>query len=191
MCLIILTTVLGLSTLLTAEPNLPLFTAADTISDLLRDAPDPTFEQYARLLAYGVPTATRIDVLPPDRARLWADDSPLRCILITHGGLLRHILKSNTNLRQYLDTLRVAFNDESQQGGQTGFTITAANLPSDCLQVDRGEVLNAALLNRLSSKAVAFLGAPHYDQWLSSWKVFENTVPYSCLKWRMEKPRGR
>lgn len=48
--LIVVTTVLGL-TLPTAEPNLPLFTAADTVSDLLRDATDETRAQYLQQLS--------------------------------------------------------------------------------------------------------------------------------------------
>lgn len=59
MLLIVLTTVLGLPTLLTAEPNLPLLTAAAMISDLLLDAPEFTKDQYARILAYGVPAPNK------------------------------------------------------------------------------------------------------------------------------------
>ena len=40
--LVLVSTVLRLPTVLTAEPNLPLATAAETISDLLRDAPEET-----------------------------------------------------------------------------------------------------------------------------------------------------
>lgn len=58
--LIIAATVLNLPTLLTAEPNLPLLTAPENISDLLRDG----LAQYARILAQNVPKSTSIDVLP-------------------------------------------------------------------------------------------------------------------------------
>ena len=86
-----------------------------------------------------------------------------------------HILKSNANLRHHLREVRVAFSDEFQQGGQAGFTVVAANLPPDCLQVDigdqeqtktgtGGESLKEALLRRLSCKAVAFLGGPEPRQ---------------------------
>ena len=57
MMLVIATSILGIPTLLTAEPNLPLYTAADTICDLLREASDPVRAQYARLLAQNIPVA--------------------------------------------------------------------------------------------------------------------------------------
>ena len=56
--LVLVSTVLQLPTVLTAEPNLPLATAAETISDLLRDAPAESRAAYARVLAYGVPKLT-------------------------------------------------------------------------------------------------------------------------------------
>ena len=62
--LVLVSTVLQLPTVLTAEPNLPLATAAETISDLLRDAPEESRAAYARVLAYGVPKLIPIDVLP-------------------------------------------------------------------------------------------------------------------------------
>ena len=75
--LVLVSTVLQLPTVLTAEPNLPLATAAETISDLLRDAPEESRAAYARVLAYGVPKLTPIDVLPIDRPKLFQADSPL------------------------------------------------------------------------------------------------------------------
>ena len=45
--LVLVSTVLQLPTVLTAEPNLPLATAAETISDLLRDAPAESRAAYA------------------------------------------------------------------------------------------------------------------------------------------------
>ena len=83
--LVLVSTVLRLPTVLTAEPNLPLATAAETISDLLRDAPDETKSAYARVLAYSVPKLTPIDVLPIDRPKLFQSDSPLMCLILTHG----------------------------------------------------------------------------------------------------------
>ena len=81
--LVLVSTVLRLPTVLTAEPNLPLATAAETISDLLRDAPDETKAAYARVLAYNVPKLIPIDVLPIDRSKLFQSDSPLLCLILT------------------------------------------------------------------------------------------------------------
>ena len=66
--LVLVSTVLRLPTVLTAEPNLPLATAAETISDLLRDAPDETKSAYARVLAYSVPTFSPLTVQSSSRA---------------------------------------------------------------------------------------------------------------------------
>ena len=38
-----------------------------------------------------------------------------------------------------MKTVRLAFNDESQQGGQAGYTVLGANLPSNCLQCLTGD----------------------------------------------------
>ena len=86
MMLVVATSILRMTTLLTAEPNLPLSTAADTICDLLADAPDTTRAQYARLLAQNIPVSTRIDYGQEDRANLFQEGSPLRCVLITQWG---------------------------------------------------------------------------------------------------------
>lgn len=53
--LVLFTSVLGLRTVLTADPNLPLATAADNISDLLRDSHQDIRSQYARCLAQNIP----------------------------------------------------------------------------------------------------------------------------------------
>ena len=84
MLLIVLTTVLGLPTLLTAEPNLPLLTAAATISDLLLDAPEFTKDRYARILAYGVP--------PPNKKKLslGCEPSPGSYYVSFFGGVYEH-----------------------------------------------------------------------------------------------------
>ena len=172
--LVIATSILGIPTLLTAEPNLPLFTAADTICDLLRDAPDPTRAQYARLLAQNIPVSTSIDYGQEDRANLFQDGSPLRCVLITQGGLLRQLCHSYSHLSNFIKKVRLAFNDESQQGGKAGFTVIGANLPCSCLQCltgdqeqtkagTGGEKLQEALVDQLAHKAIGFLGGskPH------------------------------
>ena len=113
MMLVVATSILGIPTLLTAEPNLPLFTAADTICDLLRDAPDTTRAQYARLLAQNIPVSTSIDCGQEDRANLFQDGSSLRCVLITQGGLLRQLCHSNSHLSNFIKKVRLAlFNDE-------------------------------------------------------------------------------
>ena len=78
MMLVVATSILGIPTLLTAEPNLPLYTAADTICDLLREASESTRRQYARLLAQNIPVSTSIDYDQKDRANLFQENSPLR-----------------------------------------------------------------------------------------------------------------
>ena len=70
MMLVVATSILGIPTLLIAEPNLPLYTAADTICDLLHDASDPVRAQYARLLAQNIPVSTPIDYDQEHRANL-------------------------------------------------------------------------------------------------------------------------
>ena len=121
----LVSTVLRLPTVLTAEPNLPLATAAETISDLLRDAPDETKSAYARVLAYSVPKLTPIDVLPIDRPKLFQNDSPLMCLILTHGTVLRDLVRDYPQIRTFLEACRLAINDESQQGGHAGFAILA------------------------------------------------------------------
>ena len=165
--LVLVSTVLRLPTVLTAEPNLPLATAAETISDLLRDAPDETKSAYARVLAYSVPKLTPIDVLP----KLFQSDSPLMCLILTHGSVLRDLCRDYPQIRTFLEACRLAINDESQQGGHAGFTILATCLLRECLQIftgDReqtragtgGDQLRESLLKRLSHKSIGFLGGP-------------------------------
>ena len=169
MMLVVATSILGIPTLLTAEPNLPLYTAADTICDLLRDAPEPTRAQYARLLAQNIPVSTPIDYGQEDRANLFQENSPLRCVLITQGGLLRQLCHSYSHLSTFIKKVRLAFNDESQQGGKAGFTVIGANLPCSCLQCltgdqeqtkagTGGEKLQEALVDQPAHKAIGFLG---------------------------------
>ena len=172
--LVVATSILGIPTLLTAEPNLPLYTAADTICDLLSDASDPVRAQYARLLAQNIPVSTPIDYGQEDRANLFQENSPLRCVLITQGGLLRQLCHSYSHLSAFIKKVRLAFNDESQQGGKAGFTVIGANLPCSCLQCltgdqeqtkagTGGEKLQEALVDQLAHKAIGFLGGskPH------------------------------
>ena len=99
-------TVLRLPTVLTAEPNLPLATAAETISDLLHDAPEETKAAYARILAYGVPKLTPIDVLPLDRPKLFQADSPLLCLILTHGSVLRDLCSIPVDLQSTMNRNR-------------------------------------------------------------------------------------
>ena len=169
--LVLVSTVLQLPTVLTAEPNLPLATAAETISDLLRDAPEESRAAYARVLAYGVPKLTPIDVLPIDRPKLFQADSPLMCLILTHGSVLRDLCRDYPQLRSFLEACRLAINDESQQGGHAGFTILATCLARACLQIftgDReqtragtgGDLLRESLLQRLAHKGIGFLDGP-------------------------------
>ena len=139
MMLVVATSILGIPTLLTAEPNLPLYTAADTICDLLREASESTRRQYARLLAQNIPVSTSIDYGQEDRANLFQENSPLRCVIITQGGLLRQLCHAYSPLSTFIKKVRLAFNDESQQGGKAGFTVIGANLPCSCLQCLTGD----------------------------------------------------
>ena len=168
---IILSTVLGLPTLISSEPNLPLATAADTICDLLQDAPPATLQQYARCLAGSLTATTPIDYIAADRAQLFKDDSPLRCLILTHGFALRHLCTTYSAIPDFIAKVRLSIIDEGQQGGQAGFTALAANLPRFCLQIltgDKeqtragtgGDPLKEALLSRLAQKAIGFLGGP-------------------------------
>ena len=174
MMLVVATSILGIPTLLTAEPNLPLYTAADTICDLLREASESTRRQYARLLAQNIPVSTSIDYGQEDRANLFQENSPLRCVIITQGGLLRQLCHAYSPLSTFIKKVRLAFNDESQQGGKAGFTVIGANLPCSCLQCltggqeqtkagTGGEKLQEALVDQLAHKAIGFLGGskPH------------------------------
>ena len=166
--LVLVSTVLRLPTVLTAEPNLPLATAAETISDLLRDAPDETKSAYARVLAYSVPKLTPIDVLPIDRPKLFQSDSPLMCLILTHGSVLRDLCRDYPQIRTFLEACRLAINDESQQGGHAGFTILATCLLRECLQIftgDReqtragtgGDQLRESLLKWMASESLLIL----------------------------------
>ena len=190
MMLVVATSILGIPTLLTAEPNLPPYTAADTICDLLSDASDPVRAQYARLLAQNIPVSTPIDYGQEDRANLFQENSPLRCVLITQGGLLRQLCHSYSHLSAFIKKVRLAFNDESQQGGKAGFTVIGANLPCSCLQCltgdqeqtkagTGGEKLQEALVDQLAHKAIGFLGGskPHLPSSML-FSLFNQGSPY-------------
>ena len=170
--LILVTSVLGLRTVLSADPNLPLATAAENISDLLRDAHQNIRSQYARCLAQNIPKTTDIDVLSVDRSSLFQPDSLLRCLLVTQGSILRDATSAHPLFTSFLILCLLAINDEAQQGGQSGFTILAALLSRFCLQIftgDReqtrtgtgGDFLKEELLKRLSHKNIGFLGKPN------------------------------
>ena len=126
---------------------------------------------YARVLAYGAPKLTPIDVLPIDRPKLFQADSPLMCLILTHGSVLRDLCRDYPELRSFLEACRLAINDESQQGGHAGFTILATCLARACLQIftgDReqtragtgGDLLRESLLQRLANKGIGFLDGP-------------------------------
>ena len=159
-------------TVLSADPNLPLATAAENISDLLRDAHQNIRSQYARCLAQNIPKTTDIDVLSVDRSSLFQPDSLLRCLLVTQGSILRDATSAHPLFTSFLILCLLAINDEAQQGGQSGFTILAALLSRFCLQIftgDReqtrtgtgGDFLKEELLKRLSHKNIGFLGKPN------------------------------
>ena len=87
---------------------------------------------------------------------------------------MRQLCHSYSHLSNFIKKVRLAFNDESQQGGKAGFTVIGANLPCSCLQWFRGdqeqtkagtggEKLQEALVDQLAHKAIGFLGGskPH------------------------------
>ena len=140
----------------------------------LNDISDPIRAQYARLLAQNIPVSTSIDYGQKDRANLFQENSPLRCVLITQGGLLRQLCHFYSHLSTFIKKVCLAFNDESQQGGKAGFTVVGANLPCSCLQCltgdqeqtkagTGGEKLQEALVDQLAHKTIGFLGGskPH------------------------------
>ena len=105
---------------------------------------------------------------PLDRQASFKADSPKRCILVTQGSLLRDLCRDHPQLQSFIQSCRVAINDEAQQGGQAGFTILAGFLSIHCLQIltgDKeqnrsgtgGEPTKEALLERLALKSVGFL----------------------------------
>ena len=97
--------------------------------------------------------------------------SPLMCLILTHGSVLRDLCRDYPQIRAFLEACRLAINDESQQGGHAGFTILATCLARACLQIftgDReqtragtgGDQLRESLLQRLANKGIGFLGGP-------------------------------
>ena len=55
--------------------------------------------------------------LPLDRPKLFQNDSPLLCLILTHGSVLRNLCRDYLQIRTFLEACRLAINDESQQGG--------------------------------------------------------------------------
>ena len=166
--LIVLSTILDVNTLLSAEPNLPLATAIENIDLLLQHASDDVRAQYGRILANHVKVSSKLDMTPLDRQASFKADSPKRCILVTQGSLLRDLCRDHPQLQSFIQSCRVAINDEAQQGGQAGFTVLAGFLSIHCLQIltgDKeqnrsgtgGEPTKEALLERLALKSVGFL----------------------------------
>ena len=126
--LIVLSTILDVNTLLSAEPNLPLATAIENIDLLLQDASDDVRAQYGRILANHVKVSSKLDMTPLDRQASFKADSPKPCILVTQGSLLRDLCRDHPQLQSFIQSCRVAINDEAQQGGQAGFTVLAGFL---------------------------------------------------------------
>ena len=183
--LIVLSTILDVNTLLSAEPNLPLATAIENIDLLLQDASDDVRAQYGRILANHVKVSSKLDMTPLDRQASFKADSPKRCILVTQGSLLRDLCRDHPQLQSFIQSCRVAINDEAQQGGQAGFTVLAGFLSIHCLQIltgDKeqnrsgtgGEPTKEALLERLALKSVGF---------------FNNTT--ALFPWEFAKDVGR
>ena len=169
--LVVLSSILDINCVLTAEPNLPLATAIEIIDILLQDASNPIRDQYARCLANQVKSSSPLDCSPEDRSQLLRNDSSLRCLLITQGSLLRDLCREHPAFQTFLTTCKVAINDEAQQGGQAGSTILASFLDRRCLQLligDKeqthsgtgGEPTKEALLTKLAMKSIGFLHSP-------------------------------
>ena len=134
--------------------------------------PAATRQQYARCIAGSLTATTPIDYIAADRAQLFKDDSPLLCLILTHGFALRHLCTTYSSIPDFIAKVRLSIIDEGQQGGQAGFTALAASLPRSCLQIftgDKeqtragtgGDPLKEALLSRLAQKAIGFLGGPN------------------------------
>ena len=93
--LVVLSSILNVNCVLTAEPNLPLATAIEIIDTLLQDASTNIRSQYARCLANQVKSSSPLDCTPEDRSQLLRHDSTLRCLLITQGSLLRDLCREH------------------------------------------------------------------------------------------------
>ena len=169
--LVVLSSILNVNCVLTAEPNLPLATAIEIIDTLLQNASKNIRDQYARCLANQVKSSSPLDCAPEDRSQLLRSNSSLRCLLITQGSLLRDLCREYPAFRTFLMSCSIAINDEAQQGGQAGSTILASFLDRRCLQLfigDKeqtrsgtgGEPTKEALLTKLAMKSVGFLHSP-------------------------------
>ena len=169
--LVILSSILNVNCVLTAEPNLPLATAIEIIDTLLQDASTNIRSQYARCLANQVKSSSPLDCTPEHPSQLLRHDSTLRCLLITQGSLLRDLCREHPAFQSFLASCSIAINDEAQQGGQAGSTILASFLDRRCLQLligDKeqtrsgtgGEPTKEALLTKLAMKSVGFLNSP-------------------------------
>ena len=74
--LTILSTILDVNCILSAEPNLPLATAIENIEYLLQEASDDVRAQYGRILANHVKVTSKLDMTPLDRQASFRADSP-------------------------------------------------------------------------------------------------------------------
>ena len=137
--LVVLSSILNVNCVLTAEPNLPLATAIEIIDTLLQDASTNIRSHYARCLANQVKSSSPLDCTPEDRSQLLRHDSTLRCLLITQGSLLRDLCREHPAFQSFLTSCSIAINDEAQQGGQAGSTILASFLDRRCLQLLIGD----------------------------------------------------
>ena len=155
----------------------------------LRDAPDPTRAQYARLLAQNIPVSTPIDYGQEDRANLFQEGSPLRCVLITQGGLLRQLCHSYSHLSNFIKKVRLAFNDESQQGGKAG---SVPPCPVVAYNALRGTILGGSkphlpssmlfsLFKALRDAQVSNLPADRDSPFDILQYLCDSSLPISCL----------
>ena len=167
MMLVVATSILGIPTLLTAEPNLPLFTAADTICDLLRDAPDP-HSRPARTAPRSKHPGFHLHRLRPGRSGQPFSGWFFSPLCPHHSRWL-----VTPTLSLLLSSLHF-YQKGPLEGGKAGFTVIGANLPCSCLQCltgdqeqtkagTGGEKLQEALVDQLAHKAIGFLGGskPH------------------------------
>ena len=129
---------------------------------MLTDASDNITTQYRRVLASQVRVSNRLDCSAYDRPQLFRKDSPLHCLILTQGSLLRDLCRDYPAMHSFLSLCRLAINDEAQQGGHAASTILAAYLHRQCLQLltgdkeqtkarSGGDPLREALLQRLAS----------------------------------------
>ena len=186
--LILVTSVLGLRTVLSADPNLPLATAAENISDLLRDAHQNIRSQYARCLAQNIPKLPILTFSPstaphssnpiPFSAAYWLPkglsfvtprplirSSPLFLSFAFSLSMMRHSKADNPDLPSSLH-FSLAFASRSSpaivnklvQG--PGGTFSKKNCSSDYHTKTLASLVNPIRFSRMNSPPVSVLLFP-------------------------------